>query len=135
MTVQLKKGQAFTVLNLTPLIDVVFLLLIFFLVASRFAEEDRQLEVALPQASEARPLLDQPRDFVVNIDETGRYFVNETIMSLEEVDQALRQAIANNPLTQTVNIRADKRVDFQYVLQILNLCKRYDVQNYTIDTE
>ncbi|GIW90842.1 MAG: biopolymer transporter ExbD [Pirellulaceae bacterium] len=135
MTVQLNKGQAFAALNLTPLIDVVFLLLIFFLVASRFAEEDRQLEVALPQASEARPLLDQPRDFVVNIDEQGRYFVNETVMTLEEVDQALRQAIANNPLTQSVNIRADKRVDFQYVLQILNLCKRYDVKSYTFDTE
>jgi biopolymer transport protein ExbD len=135
MTVQLNKGQAFAALNLTPLIDVVFLLLIFFLVASRFAEEDRQLEVALPQASEARPLLDQPRDFVINIDEQGRYFVNETVMTLEEVDQALRQAIANNPLTQSVNIRADKRVHFQYVLQILNLCKRYDVKSYTFDTE
>lgn len=135
MTVELKKGHAFGVLNLTPLIDVVFLLLIFFLVASRFAEEDRQLEVALPTASEAKPLIDKPRDFVINIDELGRYFVNETVMTLQEVDAALGQAMAANPMTQTVNIRADKRVDFEYVLQILNLCKRYRVQNYTIDTK
>ena len=40
-------------LSLTPLIDVVFLLLIFFLVATRFAEEERELDVLLPQASEA----------------------------------------------------------------------------------
>lgn len=135
MTVELKKGHAFGVLNLTPLIDVVFLLLIFFLVASRFAEEDRQLEVALPTASEAKPLIDKPRDFVINIDEMGRYFVNETLMTLQEVDAALDRAMAANPMTQTVNIRADKRVDFEYVLQILNLCKRYRVQNYTIDTK
>jgi len=135
MTVELRKGQAFALLNLTPLIDVVFLLLIFFLVASRFAEEDRQLEVALPTATEAKPLLDQPREFVINIDATGKYFVQDTVMTLEEVDSALHQAIANNPLTQTVNIRADKNVNFEHVLQILNLCVKYNVQNYTIDTK
>jgi biopolymer transport protein ExbD len=135
MTVELRKGQAFALLNLTPLIDVVFLLLIFFLVASRFAEEDRQLEVALPTATEAKPLLDQPREFVINIDATGKYFVQDTVMTLEEVDSALHQAIANNPLTQTVNIRADKKVNFEHVLQILNLCVKYNVQNYTIDTK
>ena len=51
MAVKIKKGTALGALSLTPLIDIVFLLLIFFLVATRFAEEDRERDVELPSAS------------------------------------------------------------------------------------
>ena len=52
MAVRIRKSSVLQSLSLTPLIDVVFLLLVFFLVATRFAEEDRQLDVKLPTASE-----------------------------------------------------------------------------------
>jgi biopolymer transport protein ExbD len=135
MAVQLRRGRALDALNLTPLIDVVFLLLIFFLVATRFAEEDRQLEVQLPAASEAMPMTAKPRELVINIDDSGNYFVGATRMSLEEVDRLLTQAVVDNPLRQTVNIRADKRVAFDAVVGVLNLCKRHAVESYSIDTQ
>ena len=53
MAVKIKQGRALAALSMTPLIDVVFLLLIFFLVATRFEQEDRELDVVLPSASEA----------------------------------------------------------------------------------
>ena len=53
MAVNIDKGRALDSINMTPVIDMVFLLLIFFLVASQFAEEERSLEVVLPSASEA----------------------------------------------------------------------------------
>ena len=53
MAVKIDKGSALDSLSLTPLIDIVFLLLIFFLVATKFAEEERELAVMLPEASEA----------------------------------------------------------------------------------
>ncbi|MBM3998167.1 MAG: biopolymer transporter ExbD [Planctomycetes bacterium] len=134
MAIEIKKGNALSAINFTSLIDVVFLLLIFFLVASRFAEEDRQLEVRLPNASEAKPLTDRPREIIVNIDDGGNYFVGDSKMTLDEVDLALRQATANNPAHQTVNIRADKRVGFEAVVLVLNLCKRHAIENYSIDT-
>ena len=74
MSVNLKKGEALSTLSLTPLIDVVFLLLIFFLVATKFAEEERELNVLLPDASEAQPRTSKPRETIVNIDETGTLF-------------------------------------------------------------
>ena len=61
MAIKLKQGRALGSLSLTPLIDVVFLLLIFFLVATRFAQEDRELDVELPSASEAKPLVASQR--------------------------------------------------------------------------
>ena len=61
MAVKIRKGNALSSLSLTPLIDVVFLLLVFFLVTTRFAQEDYELNVVLPSASKAQPLIAEPK--------------------------------------------------------------------------
>ena len=61
MAVAIKKSSALNKLNLTPMIDVVFQLLIFFLVAAKFEEEERDFDLPLPQASEAMPRLELRR--------------------------------------------------------------------------
>lgn len=135
MTVRIKKSTAFELLNITPLIDVVFQLLLFFLVATRFEQEDRELEVLLPSASEARPLVASARTLFVNVDEQGRYFVDGKQMTLEEVEDFLMQAKANNPVGQSVTIRADKRGALDYSVQVMNLCNKAGLRQYTITTE
>ena len=72
MAVTIKRTSAIGSLSITPLIDVVFLLLIFFLVSSRFSEEERELDLNLPSVSEALPASAQPAEMVINIDEQGR---------------------------------------------------------------
>ena len=61
MSVTIDKGRFGGGLEMTPMIDIVFLLMIFFLVASKLDEDDRSIEVLLPQASAARPLMSRPR--------------------------------------------------------------------------
>ena len=58
-----------------PLVDTVFNLLIFFLVATKVAEAERELPVLLPDASEAQAITMRPAEMIVNIDQKGRYFV------------------------------------------------------------
>ena len=60
MSVRINKGRLASGLELTPMIDVVFLLMIFFLVASKLEEADRIIDVVLPKASAAKPLTVQP---------------------------------------------------------------------------
>ena len=127
MAVKIKKGSALSALSLTPLIDVVFLLLVFFLVTARFAQEDYELDVVLPAASEAQPLIAEPKELFVNIDRQGDYVVDGRVMTRDEVEEVLRQAVANNPVNQSVVIRADRRVEFDYVVAIMNLCNRTGV--------
>ncbi len=134
MTVQPKK-HAIGSLSVTPLIDVVFLLLIFFLVSTRFAEEERSIEIELPAASQSLPLTSQPREMFINIDKQGQFFVDGKFQHPEQVETILRQAVANNPLTQTVVIRADKSTDWQFVLTAFDLCKKVGIQNYTAMTD
>ena len=134
MAVNIQRGRSLESINMTPVIDMVFLLLIFFLVASQFAEEERSLEVVLPSASEARPLTATPKEVFVNVDRDGRFFVDGRIMQMDEVEAVLRQAVANNPGNQSVIIRADKRVHFDAVVAVMNACNKVGARDYRVTT-
>ena len=129
------KKHAIGSLSMTPLIDVVFLLLIFFLVSTRFEEEEREIEIDLPTASQSLPLTTEVREMFINIDKDGQYFIEGKFRHPEQVEEILRQAAANNPLTQTVVIRADKTTNWQHVLTAFDLCKKAGIYNYTAMTD
>ncbi|HIA20385.1 MAG TPA: biopolymer transporter ExbD [Planctomycetaceae bacterium] len=134
MAVKLKQGRALAALNMTPLIDVVFLLLIFFLVATRFEQEDRELDVVLPSASEAKPMTVAPEELFVNIAKDGKIFVGGKVLSEEELLRLLEQTAVNR-VGQSVIIRADERVQFSYVAMVMNLCNRAGIFDYTVATK
>jgi biopolymer transport protein ExbD len=122
MAVKFSPGRALAALSITPLIDVVFLLLIFFLVASRLSQEDRELDIPLPSAANAMPMTSEVQELVVNVDELGAIFVNGDTLSLDQFDRLLTQAVANNPLGQSVIIRADRRVPLQTPVDVMDVC-------------
>jgi biopolymer transport protein ExbD len=132
MAVKINKGSAVD-LPLTPLIDTVFNLLIFFLVATKFAEVERELPVALPQASEARAISMRPSEFFVNIDAGGQYYVTGQIVSLPELDAKLNQTRVNDP-NATVIIRADRRCPWNPIVAAINACLKAKIRNYNITT-
>ena len=69
----------------------------------------------------------------VNIDKDGCFFIDGAMMQAAEVEAALRQAVTDNPVNQTVIIRADKRVQFEYVVVVMNLCNKTGVHRYKVD--
>ena len=107
---------------MTPLIDVVFLLLIFFLVASRLNQEDRELDVPLPSAANAMPMTVEPQELIVNIDQRGSLYVNGEYMQSEQFEQLLRKSVLDNPLGQSVMIRADRAVPLQTPVSVMDIC-------------
>src|SRR5205823_2432910 len=92
-------------IDLTPVIDVVFNLLIFFLVATRFDQEERQLPVTLPEVVQAQPL-SMTQEVVVNITRDGNYFVAQKEYSEADLFSLL-QAIRDKNPHQSVLIRSD----------------------------
>lgn len=135
MAVKIKTGRALAALSITPLIDVVFLLLIFFLVATRFEQEERQLDLPLPDASEAVPLTVAPKQMFIDIDESGAYVLGNRKMDVDEMQDALVQAVRNNPMSQAVIIRAHKHVELMHVVSAINACKKAKVADYTMAIE
>ena len=134
MAVKMKYSVALASLSLTPLIDIVFLLLIFFLVATRFADEDRELAVNLPTASEAQPQTAAPRQIVVNIDAENNLYLGSQLMDLDTLRDAMETARLNNPMSQTVIIRADRDCVWNTVAAVTNLCYAIGIHDVKHDT-
>jgi len=140
MAVKLNRGKALESLSLTPLIDVVFLLLIFFLLSTEFAEakrqkeqaEEKRLRIELPEASEARPLTSQPSQLYVHIDRDGRFYCKGHFVDEIELLRILKQAWRNNPGRQAVIIRGDRRCQFDYVVKVMNACNQAKIRDYKI---
>jgi len=131
MSIQINRGRALGLLDLTPMMDMVFNLLIFFMVVTQFEKAERDLKVLLPDGSEAMPMTVKPREIFVNIDKDGRYFVRSQEVSTEELSKLLTQAALNNPASQSVIIRADKRAAWDYVAAAMRLCNQAGIRDYS----
>ncbi|MGB0762164.1 MAG: ExbD/TolR family protein [Rubripirellula sp.] len=132
---KIKRSSIASTLSLTPLIDVVFLLLIFFLVTSEFEEEERRLDIVLPTATSAVPMTSKPREVVVDIDNEGELYLSGKVTDLSELQSYLEAAVSNNPTNQTVIIRADRNTAFQPVVSVMDVCNRTGVSDYSVTTK
>lgn len=131
MPIKLSRGMASSLLDLTPMIDMVFNLLIFFMVVSHFALQDQAMPVELPMGSEAMPLTARPKEIFINIDQEGRYYLGSQRRDEAEVARFLRQATIDNPLSQTVVIRADRRCPWDFVATAMRLCNEAGIRDYS----
>lgn len=116
-------------LNLTPVIDVVILLLIFFIGVSQFAHSEREVDTRLPQVVEARPLASGTRQIIVNVNQRGEFIVAGEKLTFAQLAGLLQEETRKNPEMQTVQIRADERVPFGYAAQVMGLCERQNIKH------
>ncbi len=122
MAVKINRGNALVALNLTAMIDVVLLLLIYFMVASRLSEDERTLDIPLPSAANAMPMTAEPGELVVNIDELGNFIVDDQVIKPADLDALITRAVVDNPLRPAVIIRADRRVPTQAPVSVMDVC-------------
>lgn len=121
-------------LNLTPLIDVVFLLLIFFMVSTTF-EQQSKLKIDLPEASPKAT--EQNQDAVViGIDARGRFFINDRQLVNSQLDTlkiALQKTVGDNKDTPLV-LRADARTPHQSVVMAMDAAAQLGLTRLSIAT-
>jgi biopolymer transport protein ExbD len=128
MAVKIKKGSEMMQLPVVPLVDTLLNLLIFFLVATKVAEAEKELPVSLPYASEAQAITLRPAEMIVNIDHNGRYYIGNQPTTLHELNVALRNACVASGGRTPVTLRADKHCPWDYVIQAIDCCKRNKVR-------
>ena len=125
---KLQRGLTLGSLSLTPLVDVVFLLLIFFLVATRFEQEERELELQLPLAGDAQPLVAEPQEIFINVSQEGLYYLGGKVLDRDALQRILARAWLQNPGNQRVVIRADADSKTRFVVDVMNLCHRANIR-------
>jgi biopolymer transport protein ExbD len=134
MAVRIKQSRALGAMMIPPsLIDVVFLLLIFFLLQS-YAETDEQaLEIDLPQATPA-PMTQQLPPLTVNVNREGQYIVHGRTVDPAGLLAIFNEVQAQNPGRVRVVIRADRSVNVQPVVTVIDLCNRAGIRAREIAT-
>jgi biopolymer transport protein ExbD len=121
-------------LNLTPLIDVVFLLLIFFMVSTTFDQQSK-LKIDLPEAS-AAAAEQQPEAVVIAIDANGRFFVNDRQLVNSQLDTlkiALRKTVGDSKDTPLI-LRADAKTPHESVVMAMDAAAQLGLTRLSIAT-
>jgi biopolymer transport protein ExbD len=118
-------------INMTPMIDMVFLLLIFFLVATTFAQTEKEQGIQLPGTDSDLPLSATPRHLIINIAADGTPRVAGLEISQKELS-ALLERVARNEPDREVLIRADERSLMKYFADVADLCYKAGINEMKI---
>jgi len=118
-------------LNLTSMIDVLFLLIIFFMVATKFDEMERNIEVAVPQVAQAGEDAPPKQPLIVSVLADGKMSLDGKDVSESELTSKL--AAARTPLTEpSVVIHGDAKCAFQHVATALGACRQAGISELGI---
>lgn len=120
-------------IDLAPVIDIVFLLLIFFLAATTFRQAERELAIVLPQTDAALPLTAALREIVINIDADGGVVVTGRRLAEGELAALIAAALRVNP-EQRVSVRADRAAAYAHVAQVLDVLKAAGIDDPFLET-
>ncbi len=119
-------------MNMTPMIDVVFLLIIFFLVSSHLAQQETQMELDLPSARTGDESVETKTQRVtINLKADGAVLLGAGEATLAELPTRLAYEREQTDLPIEVRIRADQTIDFGQVKPILVACAKAGVWDVT----
>ena len=117
--------------NMTPMIDVVFLLIIFFLVSSHLARQESQLPLPLPTADSGEEVVENRDRVVVNLLGDGSMQLSGRAVDADELGRRLANEVASGKTDLEVRIRSDRNVAFRFVQPILLAISQARVNNVT----
>ncbi len=119
--------------DFVPMVDVLFNLLIFFLLATTMAQAEREMGVTLPYAANSAPISAAPRELVVSVDAQGQISIAGRTVSSDELTRIVRAAL-DERRDQKVSVRGDRRAAYADIAAALDACKAAGVQDPYLDT-
>jgi biopolymer transport protein ExbD len=141
MNFQNKVGEQKAPFPMTSMIDILFIMLIFFVTTSIFAQFEAEISVEVPKSTAAKTIDRNPLEVIINITSDGRYIINQVSRPLKREDETgeiesietilfhLAAAFKKEGQAPHVIIRAAKEAKYDYVIQALTECKNAKVEN------
>jgi biopolymer transport protein ExbD len=120
-------------IQLAPLVDVLLLLLIFFLLTWNAARNENELDVKVPKASSAKEKSAPIGDVVVNVRADGNVIVNRRTLTTAELTDLLKSLVQLNS-EQAVIIRGDEAGAYKNIIGVLNICTEAGITNVAFAT-
>ena len=109
-------------IKILPMIDVVFFLLVFFMLFTTFKTTPSGLEINLPQAKSVEQE-QEDKTVKINIASTGKIFVNSKLITETELEKNIAQSVEESAETVFI-IKADKKVEYQRVINVMDLVRQ-----------
>lgn len=125
----MKKKREILTPDITPLIDIVFILLIFFIVSSVFKKEELALNLSLPQSS-AKELKVEVKQLNIELSDTSLAYLGQTV-TFTEFDEKL---FAITKKDKPVIIRIDKDVKYSRIVKVLDILQKHSLNNLALVT-
>lgn len=122
-----------TEMQFAPMIDIVFLLLIFFIVTWSYARFETEIDISVPAAAEGKSPKRTVGEIIVNVKKDGAIFVEGKANSEEELMATLSQ-VAREYKDQAVILRGDKETAFDHIVSVLNVCQKAGIWNVAFAT-
>lgn len=119
--------------QIAPMVDIVFLLLIFFLVTWNFARYETELDVKVPTAKEGKESRRAAGEVIINVKTDGTIVMNRRVMSGEELAGTLRKISEIYP-DQAVVLRGDESTDYRHIVGVLDICRSANIWNVAFAT-
>ena len=118
---------------LTPMIDVVFLLLCFFVTSQIFAQWETEIDIALPTAATGDMPQRLPGEVIINVLADGTAVVNGQALDDAQLRAMMDRLVKLFP-GQPVLLRADKTTAYEHVVRVLDSCRQADIWNISFAT-
>ena len=119
--------------QIAPMVDIVFLLLIFFLVTWNFSRSETELDVKVPKAREGKETRRSVGEVILNVKANGTVVMNRRQMNSAELQQTLQKIAFLYP-DQAVILRGDENTDYRHVVEVLDICRRANIWNVAFAT-
>jgi biopolymer transport protein ExbD len=133
MKFQSQFGSERTGIQLAPMIDVVFLLLIFFIVLWNYARFETEIDISVPAASAGENPERTIGEIVVNVKKEGGIIIEGVERTELETLEMFKSIVAAYP-DQALILRGDKEASFDHIVKVLNLCKEANIWNISFAT-
>ena len=133
MKFQSQFGSERTGIQLAPMIDVVFLLLIFFIVLWNYARFETEIDISVPAASAGENPERTIGEIIVNVKKEGGIIIEGIERTELETLEMFKSIVAAYP-DQALILRGDKEASFDHIVKVLNLCKEANIWNISFAT-
>ncbi|RKX34843.1 MAG: hypothetical protein DRP64_19740 [Verrucomicrobia bacterium] len=119
------------VINISSLLDVMFILIIFFLATTTFKDEERDIKVSLPENAKGESLSSAPKVIVINVRQDGSYIMANGAVIPEKMQKIVLQAVESDP-EQKVLIRGDQNALHGHVAAAVAMCRHAGIHEVNI---
>ncbi len=133
MNFRKKSRNALPGFQMTSMMDIIFLMLFFFITTSVFSQWEYEINITLPSAQSGKVPDRLPGEIIINITQDGRVSVNQQDLTLDALKTRLDRLARYFP-GQPVVLRADKATRYEDLIKVVDTCRKADIWNFSMAT-